>query len=319
MSFVTFVVIHPLTLGSQQQKDGAMADGKTVGVIGLGLVGEALARRLIEAGFAVVGFDVDAARAERLQSYGGSPAGSIAEVAQRAARVLIAVFDTPQVAVVVEGTGGLIASGGRLALVHSTCDPDQLAALAARAAGRGFSLLEVPLSGSSAQIRKGDGVGLLGGSADALARVTDVLDVICPRRFALGAVGNGSRAKLAVNLVLGLNRAALAEGLVFAERVGLDPRAFLEVLKGSAAYSQVMETKGPKMVARDFVSEGKVAQHLKDVHLMFEQAAAHRQALPLAAVHAALLEGCIERGEADLDNSIVIEEIRRRRTGEQLP
>ena len=285
--------------------------GKTVGVIGLGLVGEALSRRLIEAGFTVVGFDIDRVRAERFKSYGGQPLGTIAEIARAAPRVLIAVFNTEQVTAVIED---LIGAGGRLATVHSTCDPDQLAALAARVLACGFSLLEVPLSGSSAQIRKGDGVGLLGGPATALADIADILDVVCPRRFTMGAVGNGSRAKLAVNLVLGLNRVALAEGLTFAERVGLEPAGFLDVLKGSAAYSQVMDTKGGKMVRRDFASEGKVTQHLKDVHLILDQASARGQALPLALVNAELLEACVTHGEGDLDNSIVIEEIRRRRT-----
>src|SRR5277367_1120875 len=140
-----------------------MASEKTVGLIGLGLVGESLARRLRDAKYAVVGFDIDPARAARFASLGGRPVGAIAEIAKQAKRVLIAVFNTAQVADVIEGKGGLIESGNRLATVHSTCDPDQLAALAARAAARGFSLLEVPLSGTSVQILKGDGVGLIGG------------------------------------------------------------------------------------------------------------------------------------------------------------
>jgi 3-hydroxyisobutyrate dehydrogenase-like beta-hydroxyacid dehydrogenase len=294
-------------------RNDGMADTKTVGLIGLGLVGESLARRLIDAGYAVVGYDIDPVRAQRFESLGGRPVGAIAAVARQAERVLIAVFNTEQVADVVEGPGGLIASGNRLASVHSTCDPDKLAALAERAAAHAFTLLEVPLSGTSVQILQGDGVGLIGGPTEAAARMADVLDVICPRRFALGAVGNGSRAKLAVNLVLGLNRAGLAEGLVFAERLGLDPAEFLDVLKGSAAYSQVMETKGPKMVRRDFKSEGKVTQALKDLHMMLDQARAKGQALPLATVNATLLEACVAHGESDQDNSIVIEEIRRRR------
>src|SRR5262249_18362929 len=128
-----------------------------------------------------------------------------------------------------------------------------------------------------------------------------------------GVVGNGSRAKLAVNLVLGLNRAALAEGLAFGEQLGLDPAAFLDVLKGSAAYSQVMETKGPKMVRRDFKSEGKITQSLKDLHMRLDQAQAKGQPLPLASVNAELLQACVAHGEGDQDNCIVIEEIRRRR------
>src|SRR5271163_2596361 len=124
-----------------------MASEKTVGLIGLGLVGESLARRLLDAKYAVVGFDIDPARAARFASLGGRPVGAIAEIAKQAKRVLIAVFNTAQVADVIE-------SGNRLATVHSTCDPDQLAALAARAAARGFSLVEVPLSGTSVQILK---------------------------------------------------------------------------------------------------------------------------------------------------------------------
>ncbi|MEJ0071399.1 MAG: NAD(P)-dependent oxidoreductase [Pseudomonadota bacterium] len=291
-----------------------MANAKMVGLIGLGLVGESLARRLLDAGYAVVGFDVDPVRVRKFESYGGRPVGTIAEVAKSAERVLIAVFNTAQVAEVIEGAGGLIDSGNRLATCHSTCDPDQLAALAGRAAARGFALVEAPMSGTSVQILKGDGVGLIGGADAAIAQVEDILQVVCPRRYALGAAGNGSRAKLAVNLVLGLNRAGLAEGLIFAERLGLDPVGFLEVLKGSAAYSQVMETKGPKMATRDFASEGKVAQALKDLHMMLDQAASIGQTLPLATVNASLLEACVAHGEAELDNSIVIEEIRRRRT-----
>ena len=102
-----------------------------------------------------------------------------------------------------------------------------------------------------------------------------------PRRFHIGKVGDGGRAKLAVNLILGLNRLALAEGLVFAERLGLDPAAFLKVARASAAASQVMDTKGPKMVAGDFAPEGRVRQTLKDAHLMLDQARKTGQQLPL--------------------------------------
>jgi 3-hydroxyisobutyrate dehydrogenase-like beta-hydroxyacid dehydrogenase len=126
-------------------------------------------------------------------------------------------------------------------------------------------------------------------------------------------VGDGGRAKLAVNLILGLNRLALGEGLAFAERMGLDPKAFLAVAKGSACYSQVMDIKGGKMLKRDFAPEGRVKQHLKDVQLMLELGERLGQQLPTLQVHRDVLEACVRAGEADLDNSIVIEEIRRRR------
>src|SRR5207302_1593236 len=102
----------------------------------------------------------------------------------------------------------------------------------------------------------------------------------------------------------GLNRLALAEGLAFAERLGLDPGRFLDVARGSAAHSQVMDIKGIKMVSRDYVPEGRAAQHLKDVRLMREQAARVGQELPLLAVHAEILDACVGHGEGELDNSI---------------
>ena len=123
-----------------------------------------------------------------------------------------------------------------------------------------------------------------------------------------GVVG----AKLAINLILGINRAALAEGLVFAERMGLDPEAFLRVARESAAYSQVMDIKGGKMVGGDFAPHGFVTQSLKDFSLMTDQARRLGQHLPLAETYVGLMQGCVAAGEGKLDNSVVINEIRRR-------
>ena len=139
-----------------------------------------------------------------------------------------------------------------------------------------------------------------------------MLEALFPRRFHIGKIGDGGRAKLAINLILGLNRLALAEGLVFASRLGLDPAAFLDVARVSAAASQVMDTKGPKMVAGNFVPEGRVRQTLKDTQLMLDQARKAGQQLPLLEIHADVLQACLAQGDGEYDNAIVIEEIRRR-------
>jgi 3-hydroxyisobutyrate dehydrogenase-like beta-hydroxyacid dehydrogenase len=194
----------------------------------------------------------------------------------------------------------------------STVDPDRVAALAARVTPRGIRYLDVPVSGTSDQVRRGDGVALIGGDATVAEEVADVFDALFARRFHVGKIGDGGRAKLAVNLILGLNRLALAEGLVFAEKLGLDPAAFLDVAKGSASYSQVMETKGHKMVRGDFTPEGRAKQTLKDCRLMLDQAAAIGQKLSMLELHAEVLEACVQAGEADMDNSVIIKEVRRR-------
>jgi 3-hydroxyisobutyrate dehydrogenase-like beta-hydroxyacid dehydrogenase len=282
-----------------------------VGLIGIGLMGEVCARRLVAAGFSVIGFDIDAAKNKRLGDIGGR-AGSLAEIAGQCDPIMLAVFTTDQVEEVVERALPP-AAAGKIVLCTSTCDPDRIAALAARVGPR-LRFLETPVSGTSEQVRRGEGVGLIGGDAAVAAAAAPVLDALFPTRFHIGKAGDGGRAKLAVNLILGLNRMALAEGLVFAERLGLDPAAFLRVARTSAASSQVMDTKGPKMVRGDYEPEGYVRQHLKDVHLMLDQARRIGQQLPLLEVHAQALEGCMRHGEGDADNSIIIEEIRRRRS-----
>ncbi|MBO0718446.1 MAG: NAD(P)-dependent oxidoreductase, partial [Rhizobiales bacterium] len=240
----------------------------------------------------------------------GGRAGSAAEIARQCDPIIIAVFSTDQVEDIVERT--LAPAGpGKTVICTSTCDPDCIAALGARVAQR-LRFLEAPVSGTSAQVRQGDGVGLIGGDVETAQIAAPVLDALFPKRFHIGKVGDGGRAKLAINLILGLNRLALAEGLVFASRLGLDTTAFLQVARASAAASQVMDTKGPKMIGRDFAPEGRVRQTLKDARLILDQARKLGQELPLLEVHAALLEACVRHGDGEEDNSIVIEEIGRR-------
>jgi len=292
-----------------------MPERLPIGLVGVGLMGRAFAERLLAAGFAVLGFDVDREKADWLKAKGGRTAASAGALVAEADPILIAVFSTDQVEEVVdqEIVPALAPGVTRTVVCTSTCDPDRLAALGARSSGQGLRFLEVPVSGTSEQVRRGDGVALIGGEPTIAAELAPVLDALFAARFHIGRIGDGSRAKLAVNLILGLNRLALAEGLVFAERLGLDPKKFLEVARGSAAYSQVMDTKGGKMVRGDFAAEGRVRQTLKDVRLMIEQARARGQRLPLAEIHEDVLSACVTRGEADLDNSRVVEEIRRRR------
>jgi 3-hydroxyisobutyrate dehydrogenase-like beta-hydroxyacid dehydrogenase len=294
-----------------------MENAAPVGVIGTGLMGTACARRLLGAGNRVLGFDVDAAQLAAFAALGCEAASSIAAITRVCRKVVLCVFNTDQVEQALEGPGGILASlppdrAPVIAVCTSTCDPDRIAALAARLPASRLRFVEAPVSGTSDQTARGDALGLIGGDPAAAEEARDVLDAICPRRHHLGAAGNGGRAKLAINLILGVTRAAVAEGLVFAERLGLDPAAFLAVARDSAAWSQVMDVKGPKMVKGDWTAHGKITQTLKDFLLMHEQAAAHGQLLPLAQTYVALVEGCVAAGEGEWDNAAVMQEIRRR-------
>jgi len=137
-----------------------------------------------------------------------------------------------------------------------------------------------------------------------------VRDALTERVRHVGPNGAGARAKLVINLVLGLNRLALAEGLLFGLRQGLDGRALLAVLKDSGAYSRAMDLKGERMVEGNFEAEGKLVQHLKDVELMLEVGHAAGAPLLATALHRQLLLAGVAGGLGDHDNSAIIAVLR---------
>lgn len=285
-----------------------------IGLIGLGLVGTAMAERLLAEQFDLVGFDIDSTKCEHLEQLGGKAVSNPAQVAEQVERVVLSLPDTEVVLHVVEGADGILEAKTLPTYIIDTTtgNPDETVALAQRLAQRDIYFLDAPFSGSSQQLRDKDVVFMVGGDKAAFKKCRDILNALSAEVFYLGASGDGSKAKLAGNLILGLNRLALAEGLVFASKLGLEPRAFLELLKVTPAYSTAMDVKGRKMLDGDFAPEGRLRQHHKDVSIILKYAEKLGQELPLSRVHLDVLKNAIEAGDGELDNSAVIREIERR-------
>jgi 3-hydroxyisobutyrate dehydrogenase-like beta-hydroxyacid dehydrogenase len=286
-----------------------------IGLVGIGLVGTAIAEQLLAAHFHVIGFDTDSAKCEHLEQSGGKTAHSPAEVAQQTDRVVLSLPDNEAVRQVIEGPGGVLQATTLPTYIIDTTtgDPEETIRLAQRLAERGICFLDATISGSSEQVRNRQAVFMVGGEKAAFETCRDVLDAVSEKMFYLGPSGSGSKAKLASNLILGLNRAALAEGLVFASKLGLEPEAFLELLKVTPAYSAAMDTKGKKMLSRNFAPESRIRQHHKDVSIILKYAEKTGQELPLSRVHLDILEKSIAAGDGEMDNAAVIREIERRK------
>lgn len=286
-----------------------------VGLVGIGLVGTALAERLLARGFDVVGHDILPERRQELERLGGHVASCPADVASRARRVVLSLLTSDIVRQVVEGDGGILqaAPPPQLVIDTTTGDPDETERIAALLAEQGIGYLDATISGSSVQIRDGEGVFTVGGEEEHFAACEDILAALTDKAFHVGPVGSGCKTKLVINLILGLNRVALAEGLAFAEALGLDLSGMLPLLTTTPAHSRMMDTKGRKMVEGDFAIQARLSQHHKDVQLILNLAKKARQELPLSEAHLAILDAAIAAGDGDLDNSAVIEELRRRR------
>ena len=278
-----------------------------VGIIGLGLMGSALSGRLTDADIAVIGFDIDPDRCNRLRENRGKIAASASELAHQSRAIVIAVYNGAQVEALLDD---LQESPARPALIcTTTCAPDEITRIAARAENAGFAFVEAPISGTSAEVRNGTATALVGGEAGAIAALGTLLDILCPRRRRVGKIGDASRTKLAINLILQNNRAALAEGIVLAERLGLDGQTFLANARESAAYSRVMDTKGEKMLRRDFRPQSHISQTLKDAELILHEARQHGLALPMTEAQADLLRTAIALEGPESDSAAVIEAI----------
>jgi 3-hydroxyisobutyrate dehydrogenase-like beta-hydroxyacid dehydrogenase len=288
-----------------------MQPNAPVGIIGLGLMGTALSERLIDAKLPMIGFDIDSARGEALKASGGLVAASVRELASRSRTIVIAVYSADQV----EAVLGELANDPdmrRVVICITTCAPDEIIRVAERASGMNIPFVEAPISGSSAEVRDGSAIALVAGETGVIESVGAVLDILCPRSVRVGAIGNAGRTKLAINLILQNNRAALAEGIVFAERLGLDGDSFLAAARESAAYSRVMDTKGDKMLAHDFRPQSHISQTLKDAELTLQEAKRRGLHLPMTSVQADLLRSAIAIASPDCDSAAVIEAIRQR-------
>jgi 3-hydroxyisobutyrate dehydrogenase-like beta-hydroxyacid dehydrogenase len=281
-----------------------------IGLIGVGLLGTALAERMLAAGRSVLGFDREALQLQHLCALGGQAATVTDEVAHLCDTIVLCLPDSPAVDAVITGIESELRPKSLL-IDATTGDPDATAALAARLAVKNIGYIDATIAGSSEQARLGEAVVICGGTDDNYRRAETVLKTWSGQRFHVGPPGSGARLKLVVNLVLGLNRAVLAEGLSLATACGIDPAAALEVLKATPAYSTVMDTKGGRMLAHDYSPpQARLAQHHKDVRLILDLAKRHSASTPLSALHEELLRRAIELGFSEADNSAILEAFR---------
>jgi 3-hydroxyisobutyrate dehydrogenase-like beta-hydroxyacid dehydrogenase len=273
-----------------------------IGLIGLGLVGSALTERLQQAGFSVRGYDIDA---EARQKHAAIALPIAIDVVRACRRVILSLPTSDVVrSVLAEVTSEL--RRGDIIIDTTTGDPDTVAAIGSALAARGVKYVDATIAGSSAQVRGGDVIVMLGGEASAVQACDDLIRAFARRSFHLGPCGAGAKMKLVVNLVLGLNRAVLAEGISFARACGIEPATALAVLMAGPAFSRVMETKGQKMVQRDFEPQARLSQHLKDVRLILEGAAKQGAKTPFSELHRDLLEAIEAAGFGAEDNAAIL-------------
>jgi 3-hydroxyisobutyrate dehydrogenase-like beta-hydroxyacid dehydrogenase len=288
-----------------------------VGLVGLGLLGHAVAARLRGAGHDVVGHDLVPERVKALVALGGRAGGSVAGVAEAAELVCVLLPSLAAVQEVVLGPAGLVSTAprGRTVAQMSTISPALTETLAGACGARGLDFLDCPVSGTSGMVERGDGSIFVGGTRALYERWRPLLESVLPRAVFVGRPGQAMTLKLVANLLVALNSAAAAEALAMTERAGLDMRLALEVLTSSAATSRMLEVRGPMIVRREFPPQMKLELFMKDLHLIQDAAAAVGAPLPLTDVAERLYAAAHEAGHAGEDLAVVVTALGRGRGG----
>lgn len=280
-----------------------------IGFIGLGLMGQAFTRRLVECGFAVTGYDIVADKVAQAANHGVKPAASPAEVARACDIVLVCVTSTHAVEEVVLGKGGIVEAqgAGKVLVDHSTTEIGETkrfaAALKARA---GIDWVDAPVSGGPAAAAAGTLAIMAGGDAAAIARVEPVMAKLAGCFTHMGGVGAGQVTKMINQVLVLTNYAVIAEALRLGEKCGIDVSRIPSALATGHAGSNLLKDLTPRMVARDFAPRGFARQVLKDLDMVHDLSKEMKSPTPMAAQAASLFRILVARGHSELDGSAII-------------
>ena len=240
-----------------------------IGFVGLGMMGLPMAKNLVEAGYTVTVFDLDAGAIEEAQGFGASPASTGAEVAAQSDIIITMVPDSPHVEAAIAGNGGIIEGirAESVVIEMSTILPETGKRMAELLAEKGADFVDAPVTGGVAGAEAGSMSILVGGDAEVFDRTLPVLSVLGGDITHMGPVGAGHTTKIANQLIGVATLAGLSEAFVLAKKSGLDMQTFYDAVKNGAGRSWALETLGPKILKGDF-SPGFMVKHMqKDLRL----------------------------------------------------
>jgi 2-hydroxy-3-oxopropionate reductase len=302
--------IHGHRLRGDGNEEGSIhmtTQSLNLGFIGLGIMGAPMAGHLIKAGHKLFVHTHGKPPAE-IASTSATPCASGREVAQKADIVFLMVPDTPDVESVLFAETG-VASGlskGKTVVDMSSISPLATKAFAQKIAALGCDYLDAPVSGGEVGAKAGSLTIMVGGTQAAFDKVRPLFELMGKNITLVGGVGDGQTCKVANQIIVALNIAAVGEALLFASKAGADPAKVRQALMGGFASSRILEVHGERMIKRTFAPGFRIKLHQKDLGLALQGARELGVALPQTANAAQLMQACAANGMADLDHSALV-------------
>ena len=279
----------------------------TIGFVGLGIMGRPMMRNLLKAGHTVVAYGRTPAKLDASVADGALRGASNADVGARAPMVITMLPDGPEVEEVVLGAGGILsgAKAGSLIIDMSSISPLVSQKIAAACAEKGVDFIDAPVSGGEPKAIDGTLAIMVGASPAAFAKAEPVLKCMGSSVTLTGPVGAGNTTKLANQIMVACNIAAMGEALTLATRCGLNPEVVFNAVKGGLAGSAVLNAKAPMLMARNFKPGFRINLHQKDLRNALKTAEANSVCLPLTALVQQMIASLVATGKGDLDHSAI--------------
>lgn len=279
-----------------------------VGYIGLGIMGKAMARNILKAGFPLVVHNRSRGAVKELVAEGAVEAFSPKEVASKVDVVFTNLPDSPDVELVALGKDGLIegAQNGLVFVDHSTIKPATARHVAKVLGEVGVECLDAPVSGGDIGAMQGTLAIMVGGPANTLERVRPILEAEGKTITHVGDTGAGQIAKAANQVMVAAQMVAMGELLILAKKAGADPERVITAIQGGAAQCWTLDVKPQRLFAGNRSPGFKAYMQAKDLGIVMDTAKEYGIAIPAAAVHTQLFNAMLEMGMAELDNSAVI-------------
>ncbi len=278
-----------------------------LGFVGLGIMGRPMMKNLLKAGHTVVACGRTPSKLDACVADGARRGASNSDVGAHADIIFTMLPDGPEVEEVVLGGNGVLsgAKSGSLIVDMSSINPLVSQRIGAACTAKGVDFLDAPVSGGEPKAVDGTLAIMVGGSEEAFRRAEPLLKCMGSSVTLTGPVGAGNTTKLANQIMVACNIAAMGEALTLATRCGLDPEIVFNAIKNGLAGSAVLNAKGPMLIARNFKPGFKINLHQKDLRNALQTAESTHVCLPLTALVQQMLSSLIADGKGDFDHSAI--------------
>ncbi len=279
-----------------------------IAFVGLGIMGKPMSKNLLKAGHSVVVYDVAPAPVADVVAAGGTAAKSSKEAASQADVIITMLPDGPEVEAAVLGPGGILegAAKGSTVVDMSSISPVVAQKVGAACAAKGVEFLDAPVSGGEPKAIEGTLAIMVGGDAKTFEKIEPILKTMGASVTLTGPVGAGNVTKLANQIMVACNIAAMGEALTLATKAGLDPEVVFNAVKGGLAGSNVLNAKAPMVISRNFQPGFRIALHQKDLRNALLAAESMKVALPLTSAVQNMLMALMNNGKGSLDHSAIV-------------